>query len=45
MMEGAQGLNRATGMRRVLPRIARLMVVLCGERDTQRVVNTGTLYR
>ena len=24
--------------------VSNLMVVLCGERDTQPVVNTGTLY-
>jgi hypothetical protein len=25
--------------------VSNLMVVLCGERDTQPVVNTGTLYQ
>jgi hypothetical protein len=25
--------------------VSSLMVILCGERDTQLVVNTGTLYQ
>jgi regulator of protease activity HflC (stomatin/prohibitin superfamily) len=49
MVEMALGLLAAKGVvdlddERKAAMVSNLMVVLCGERDTQPVVNTGTLY-
>jgi hypothetical protein len=49
MVEMALGLLAAKGVvdlddERKAAMVSNLMAVLCGERDTQPVVNTGTLY-
>ena len=49
MVDMALGLLRDKGVvdlddERKAAMVSNLMVVLCGERDTQPVVNTGSLY-